>query len=171
VTEAGQIPDVPGESTYVPRILQLDGRIGRARYLAYGLVLNLVLVACLMVVAIASGGAGDGSFTQLTYGAAALVASVILGRRRLHDLGRTSWFAALLLVPVVNLFIGLWLVVVRGNRDANRFGPAPAPNSRAVLVLAWLVPVLFIAGIVAAVVMSPAPSSYERTRAEMEQAV
>lgn len=171
--EAGQAPDpIAGkEDTYMPQLLQLNGRIGRARYLAYGLLFNLALVACLLVVALLGGGVGDGSFTELVYGVAALAASVVLGRRRLHDLGRSGWWAALLLVPVVNVLVGLWFICVRGESHPNRFGPAPAPNTRAVLVLAWLVPVLVVAGIVAGVLMAPQKTSFERAHEEMEQAI
>lgn len=159
------------EQTYRPKLLQLNGRIGRARYLAYGLLLNLVLVACLLIVALLGGGVGDGSFTELVYGIVALAMALVLGRRRFHDLGRSGWFALLLVVPVVNLFVSLWLIFARGDAGANRFGPAAAPNTRGVLVLAWLVPLLAVAGIVAAIVMSPQKSSFERARDEMEQAI
>lgn len=177
VIDLGKTPELsPGtaaqqEQTYMPKLLQLNGRIGRARYLAYGLALNLLLVLCLFIVALLGGGVGDGSFTELVYGAAALAMAIVLGRRRFHDLGRSGWFTLLLLVPVVNLFVSLWLIVVRGNPNANRFGPAPAPNTRGVLIMAWLVPLLVIAGIVAAIKMAPQKSSFERARDEMEQAI
>jgi uncharacterized membrane protein YhaH (DUF805 family) len=177
-----QAPDAPGAApqddlhaatpqTYLPKLLQLNGRIGRVRYLAYGLAMNLVLVLCLFVVALLGGGVGDGSVTELLYGVAALAMAVVLGRRRFHDLGRSGWFTLLLLVPVVNLFVSLWLIFVRGNDGANRFGPAPAPNTRGVLVLAWMIPLIAVVGVVAAIKMAPQKSSFEKARDEMEQAI
>ncbi|GJE60460.1 DUF805 domain-containing protein [Methylobacterium trifolii] len=44
--------------------------------------------------------------------------------RRLHDLGWSGWFSLLNLVPVVG-FVVLLLVLPRGVRGPNRYGPDP----------------------------------------------
>jgi len=155
------------DSTYTPALFQLRGRIGRVRYLAYGFAFGmLTLLATMLLVTVA----GDAAATWLSTAASAAL-SVIVGGRRLHDLGRSRWIALGLLVPIVNFAVGLWLLFAPGNPGTNRFGPAPGPNSRGVIALAWAVPVVFVAGVLAAVTLAPHKSSFERARDGMEQAI
>lgn len=46
--------------------------------------------------------------------------------RRLHDVGYSGWYAALILVPVVNLLLMVFLVTKTGDEGANAWGPPPA---------------------------------------------
>ena len=46
--------------------------------------------------------------------------------RRLHDSGRSGWFAPLLCVPLLNLFC-LALLCLPGTPGPNRYGPPAAP--------------------------------------------
>ena len=158
--------------TYTPSVFQLHGRIGRARYLAYGLVLNLLLVLCLLVLVTIAGDSAAGLVAVKWLSAAAAAAlAVVLGGRRLQDLGVTRWAALILLIPVVNLVFSLWLICAPGKPGANRFGPPPAPNTRGVIVLAWAVPVLIAAAVLAAVALAPHKSNADRARDEMEQTI
>jgi uncharacterized membrane protein YhaH (DUF805 family) len=150
----------------------LQGRIGRVRYLAYGLLPNALLFLCLMVAMTGGGSTGPGLTVALgLFAVGALAAGVLMGVRRLHDLGRKGSLAAGLLIPAVNVIVGLWLLVAPGDPDANRYGQAPDRNSRAVVVLAWAVPVMFIAAILAAIALTPHKSKAQRAHDEMEQAV
>jgi len=155
------------ESTYTPSLFQLRGRIGRVRYLAYSFAFGMLLLLATLVLTTV---AGDGVATWLP-GIASAALSVVVGGRRLHDLGRSRWIALGLLIPFVNLALALWLLCAPGNPAANRFGPAPGPNTRAVIVLAWAMPVVFLAGVIAAVALAPHKSRFERARDEMEQAI
>lgn len=155
------------DSTYTPALFQLNGRIGRVRYLAYSFAFGMLLLLATVVLMAATGD----SVTTWVSGLASAALSVMVGGRRLHDLGRSRWIALALLVPFVNLAVGLWLLCAPGNPDPNRFGPAPGPNTRGVIALAWAVPVLFVAGMLAAVFMAPHKSRFERARDEMEQAI
>jgi uncharacterized membrane protein YhaH (DUF805 family) len=150
----------------------LQGRIGRVRYLACGLLPGALLFLCVMVLM--TGGAASGAGLTVALGlfaAAALALGVVNGVRRLHDMGRKGWLAIGLLVPVVNVGVGLWLLFAPGDADANRYGPAPGANSRAVLVLACSVPVILVAAVLAAVALTPHKSAAQRAHDEMEQAV
>jgi uncharacterized membrane protein YhaH (DUF805 family) len=42
--------------------------------------------------------------------------------RRLHDLGRSGWFVLLLVIPFVNIFMGLYLLLFPGNQGKNSYG-------------------------------------------------
>lgn len=154
-----------------PALFQVHGRIGRVRCLAYGCALGLLLAVGLAAGTAAAGNNGAAfALVQLLGLAGAVALGIVVGGRRLHDMGYRRWLALLSLVPGVNLLFGLWLLLAPGDAGANRFGPAPAPNTRAVVLLAWLLPALVLAGVFVAAVKTPPAPDYERTRAEMEQA-
>lgn len=150
------------DATYEPRMFELKGRIGRVRYLAYYFALTFLtsIFAGVMVVLFPT------SILAIVIGyVPVLAAALILTVRRLHDMDHNGWLAALLLVPLVNAFFGLWLLFGRGTDGHNSYGPPPSANTRSVVVLAWIVPAIFLIGIVAAVAI-PAYSAYvNKTRA------
>jgi len=53
------------------------------------------------------------------------VVSVMLMIRRWHDLGKSGWFSLLLLVPLVNFVVGLYLWVKKGDDGPNQYGEDP----------------------------------------------
>lgn len=75
----------------------------------------------------------------LVYVYFALVVTV----RRLHDMNRSGWWALLFLLPLVNIFVWLYIVFGSGDRGINDYGPA-----RMTLLwekmLAWLMIVLIL---------------------------
>jgi uncharacterized membrane protein YhaH (DUF805 family) len=159
------------DSMTTASIFQLRGRIGRVRCLVYYLALSVALLLCCATIDAIIGYNEAGQHAVRLLGAAASVAVVVVGGRRLHDLGHTRWFTLGLLIPVLNIPIVLLLLGAPGNIGPNRFGPAPAPNSRGLLAVAWAVPVLIVAGVLAAVILAPHKSTFERARDEMEQAI
>ncbi len=144
------VPTAADAATYQPRLFQLNGRIGRARYLAYAIV-PFVLVAVPGAIEVALPGTIQSAHPFAGTAFTALVlATFLLGRRRLHDLNRNGWLALMLLVPIVNLFIALWLLLAPGTAGINDHGPAPAPNTRGVNLVAWLLPVAVMVPLAAA---------------------
>lgn len=147
----------------------MRGRIGRVRYLAYGVLPNLLMLCA--SIAIGAGGGGVSLALEGLVAVAALALVLLIGVRRLHDMGRSGWFAAGLLVPVLNLAVFLWLLCAPGDAGANRFGPAPGPNTRSAVALAWAMPVIYVASVLAAMALAPQKSAVQRARDEMEQAI
>ncbi|MEX6501813.1 DUF805 domain-containing protein [Pseudomonas zhanjiangensis] len=141
-------------------VFSIEGRIGRLRYLAWSLVLML---AGLALLGVASMGL---AISQIVGGIllalvviGMVVVSVQIAAQRLHDIGWSAWLWLLNLVPVVGGVFALLLLVVPGDSGANRFGPPPPPNSRAVKLLAWLWLLVPVLGIVAAITI-PAYQDY-----------
>lgn len=120
----------------------VTGRIGRLRYLAWSLVLILVIAPALGIAALGMG-ISDTVGIILIAGVtlAMVVVSVQIGVQRLHDIGWSGWLYLLNLVPVVGSVFPLLMLLIPGNAGANRYGPPQPPNSTAVKVLAslWLV--------------------------------
>jgi len=127
-----------------------DGRIGRLRYLAWTMVLTLILmVICGVFALVALALIGADSTAGLIIGGLLAVilliafafVSIQITVQRLHDAGWSGWLWLLNLVPFVGSIFPLVTIVVPGNQGANRYGPPPPPNSTAVKVLSalWLV--------------------------------
>ncbi len=151
------------------KVLSAKGRIGRVRYLGWSMALMLAFLPL--------GGVILGSFTLsdtlaglLTMVAcvAMVVVGVCIGVQRLHDIGWSGWLWLLNFVPVVGSVFALLMLFMPGSAGPNRYGPPPPPNSRSVIVLAWLVILVPIIGIVAAVSI-PAYQDY-LMRAQMGDA-
>ena len=90
---------------------------------------------------------------------ATIIVSVMFAKRRLNDLNRSGWWFLLFVIPFVNLLLAIYLIFFPGNDGANNFGPAPVANSLGVLILGWMMPVVMLVGIVAAVAI-PAYQNY-----------
>jgi uncharacterized membrane protein YhaH (DUF805 family) len=147
------------DELYTPSILSFSGRIGRLRYLAYGmgsyLLLMLVMVPLAGTSAIIGGDPGSMSGIAMLVMAVAYIAMLVVGvgfaKRRLNDLDRSGWWMLLIFVPIVNLLLTIYMLFFPGTDGSNNWGPAPVANSLGVLILGWMMPVLVVVGIVAAV--------------------
>ncbi|MFO2462268.1 DUF805 domain-containing protein [Pseudomonas sp. 15FMM2] len=148
--------DLPEFSTL--KVFTVNGRIGRLRFLAWTLVLTLVMLAVVgAVFTVGLGIAAVSSTIAMVLGglvgfalAVAFVwVSVQITVQRLHDLGWSGWLWFLNLVPFVGSIFPILLMVLPGNNGANQYGAPPPRNSTSVKVLAvmWLalIPLLFSA--------------------------
>lgn len=152
--------DTGYDDTYDPSVISFNGRIGRMRYLSYNMGANLIMMAVMvpmlggigMMAGDPSMGAGVG-IAYVAINIVALVFAVMWGKRRLNDLNRSGWWILLLIVPLVNLALIIYMLFFRGAEGANNFGPAPAENSVGVKILFWLFIVFFVGGIGAAILL------------------
>ena len=155
-------------TTYQPQFLSTQGRIGRLRYLAYNTGINIILMLVIGAV-LAIWKAGEammmiGGILAVVLYIALIVFSVIYGKRRLNDLNQSGWLFLLFLVPLVNLAMAIFLIFFRGNESANRFGQPPAENPLSVKILGLVMPIIFIAGILAAVAIPAYMQFTERAK-------
>jgi uncharacterized membrane protein YhaH (DUF805 family) len=144
------------------RLLSVSGRIGRARYILYSMGLPLLIMLVAGVLGAFLGGVG---VVLMVIGwIAVIVLSLMLTVQRAHDFDATGWLAIVGLIPLVNMIF--WFMP--GTDGPNRFGAKTPPNSTGVLIGVWIVPAVFVAGIIAAVSI-PAYQSYVQ-RAQHKQA-
>lgn len=152
------------EAQYQPKVFSFGGRIGRVRYLAYGISL-VYLIAMIMAVLLSfsigldpalaadPGASMVGIGIILVFSVVILVLSVMYGKRRLNDLNRSGWWYLLTIVPIANFLLALYMLFAPGSESPNDFGPAPVANSVGAHIAAWLFPALAIIGIAAAIVV------------------
>ena len=143
------------------KILAVSGRIGRARYVVYSIVLSLLLVMPAVALVPLLGAFGV-VLLAVAY-IAMFVLQTMLTIQRSHDFNMSGWFSLLALVPLVNLIF--WFIP--GTDGSNRFGAKTPPNSALVVLGVWVVPAIFVIGIVAAVSL-PAYQDYVK-RAQTQQ--
>ena len=143
------------------KLFAVSGRIGRARYIVYSILVSFVLVLPAMALVALSPGVGL-AVLAVAY-IATFVMSVMLTIQRSHDFNMTGWFSLLVFVPFANLVF--WFVP--GTDGPNRFGAKTQPNSTGVMVALWIVPVVFVIGIAAAVAL-PAYQDYVKRAATVQ---
>ena len=117
-----------------------EGRSGRSEYWWFALCNALVEFALYFVAGLAIAVLGNAakvlSVFPAIYVFAALVPSIAVTVRRLHDTGRSGWWILISLVPVVGVIVLLVFLALESSPGDNRFGPnpraeilAPAPTS------------------------------------------
>lgn len=126
-----------------PHFFSLSDRVGRVRCFTYilaaltgcGLLLVLIYIAAFLMPA------GLGKLVSVT--SYIMIKSVIfplvvfvMSIRRLHDFDLSGWWSLLVLIPLVPIV----LVFIPGKKEANRFGPVPAPNPTSLKLVAIVLP-------------------------------
>lgn len=143
------------------KLFAVSGRIGRARYIVYSILLSL---AIMFVVGLGAAFLGPVGVALLVVGYIAMfVLQIMLTIQRSHDFNMSGWFSLLALVPLVNMLF--WFVP--GTDGPNRFGAKTPPNSVGVLIGVWIVPAIFVLGVVAAIAL-PAYQDYVKRAAAVQ---
>ncbi len=110
--------------------LSFSGRINRKKYCLGMIPLLIIGVAAAVIdgitgnVVVRLGPVVYGPF-QLLSMAVLLVPGLALGIKRLHDRNRIGWFIVLAYVPVVNIWIGIELLFLKGTKGQNEYGDDP----------------------------------------------
>ena len=145
------------------RMWSPGGRIGRLRYLAYftGSMLLAGAVAGLLGAVLDPTLAG---IVGIVLYAAVTVYSIITAIKRSHDMNWSGWSVLLALIPP----LGLVWVFKSGTRGTNNYGAPPPPNTTGVRILGFLLPAVFIVGVLAAIAI-PAYVDYQKRAAGYEQ--
>lgn len=161
--------DTANQEFYHPKVFSLSGRIGRLRYLAYGMLLALITYGIFGLLAVLGLFSLDGSSSgamagisvilMIIVGIAMIVFSFGFAIRRLNDMDTSGWMSLLMLIPLVNLILMLVIIFAPGTPTANKYGPPPGPNSVLVIIGGLMYPVFFVIGILAAIAL-PAYQGY-----------
>ena len=166
--------------------LSIRGRFGRLSFIAWSAFLQFIFLCSSIalglsidIVNIATFSV-DSNWLVSIQGLSSLVAllimlvylylGIVITVRRLHDLDRSGWWILLFLLPVINLFIWLYVLFFPGTRGSNQYGPeriSPVWEK----IVAWLVIVLTALSLVATTALLSYMSEGEPSRipGEMKQ--
>jgi len=156
--------DDPPEYCVRIQLLSASGRLGRVRYIGFGVGFWLVFFALVgIVVALgnAPGGAELVAVLIIALYLAVMGVTLLLTIQRCHDFNASGWLALLGLIPLVPLIFCL----IPGTDGENRYGPKPPANSLGAILLAGVAPIIVVAGIVAAVTLPTFQDSSARAQA------
>ncbi len=103
------------------RYAQFTGRAARKEYWMFFLAYVLAAVA-VSVLGIVSDTVSGLLMMVLVLGA--LIPSLALGFRRLHDVDKSAWWLLISLIPFAGLVLLYW-AVQPGTVGPNRYGPDP----------------------------------------------
>ena len=105
---------------------RFDGRIGREVYWLSNLA--LVALLALFIQPFVDPETNQVSFEIGNLGALALLVAVVsslaIGVKRLHDIGASGFFAIFLVVPVLSILATLAIGILPGQKGPNRYGEA-----------------------------------------------
>lgn len=121
-----------GESVNVclkQKYATFQGRAARSEYWWFALFSFLVQIAA-QIVMVMFGALGDigvllGGLILLVVGLGLIVPSLAVLVRRLHDIGRSGWWALIAFVPLVGFIVLLVFLVSKGTQGANKYGADP----------------------------------------------
>lgn len=113
---------ISSEPSFWSMLFSLNGRIRRTRYWLTSICTQLLFLPANLSDDDMSGGVAV--FTLLIFLPAMWVflANVV---KRCHDLGKSGFFGLLLLIPLVNIAIGIYLAFFKGDLNDNEYGPSP----------------------------------------------
>jgi uncharacterized membrane protein YhaH (DUF805 family) len=168
-------PATTTTETCQPKIFSINGRIGRIRYLAYGMLFTILTllfigVAAFLVPSIASVFTEISGVTSvlllIVFYLPLIIVSIILVRRRLNDLDKSGWWQLIMYVPFVGILFALYVLLWPGTKGSNSFGLQPNKNPTALLVLAIGIPVVL--GVLAAISIPAYQQYMHRTQQAIE---
>ena len=108
-------------STVLGKYADFSGRARRSEYWFWSLALFLGYLVALILTA----AARPFVILAVLFYLAAIVPSIAVGVRRLHDTGRSGWFMLIALIPLVGGIVLLVFTVQDSAPGANQYGPNP----------------------------------------------
>ena len=111
------------------RYLKFDGRAARPEFWSF-ILINAVIGLVLQGVAVSLWSADNDlwmlfSFAHVVYFALVLLPALAVLVRRLHDTGKSGYYAFWLLLLIIGMIILLILTVRAGDEGENEYGSVP----------------------------------------------
>lgn len=112
---------VSNNNSFFTSLFSFKGRIRRTQYW-----LTNFIIEVLFVPANISNEMSDGVavYTLLIFIPAVWISLATIVKR-FHDLGKSGWFACLLMIPIANFIFGIYAAFFKGEENDNQYGPNP----------------------------------------------
>lgn len=101
-----------------------SGRTTRKPYWMYVLIYMAIYIVLVMIDRMIGSVIFSGLFSL-----AALVPSISIAARRLHDTGKSGWWQLLALIPLLG-WIAVIYLLCQDSQEDNEYGPKPAPEAQ-----------------------------------------
>lgn len=166
--------------------LSTKGRFGRLSYAAWTFLSSIIFFIIFFVLALSTGLFTESSSQEPNFSIFFIIVlgiiyigfiylSFVFTIRRLHDRNQSGWLSLLMLVPIANLFLMIYLFCAKGTEGENNFGLARITSDWE-KVLGWIyiiiIPLAFIFGILAAIAIPAYQNYVQRSQqAQIEQQI
>ncbi|SHJ48847.1 Uncharacterized membrane protein YhaH, DUF805 family [Dethiosulfatibacter aminovorans DSM 17477] len=100
-----------------------EGRLNRARFFGYGLV--LAIIASVFDIIIDSVSNLGVLLVLLVLAIIIAIFELSICVRRLHDIEKSGWYVLLQVIPIVNVILALVLIFMKGTDGPNEYGDDP----------------------------------------------
>lgn len=132
--------------TYEAKMLQLNGRIGRLRFITYCLSCILLINFCMLMLGLLlfSSNTKLGAFIIFLAIPMNIACLIIFGIRRLNDVNHSGWLSLILFLPLLNILLILYLLIASGSVNSNDYGPVPDPTNPIVSIGSITLPIIFL---------------------------
>ena len=97
---------------------------GRARRQAYWMFVLFNIIAA-VILSIVDGIIGTGGLLGGLYALAVFIPGLALLVRRLHDIGKSGWWALIGLVPLIGVVVIIIFACMDSQPGTNAYGPNP----------------------------------------------
>lgn len=111
-----------------------EGRLRRKHFIGYWLVLLAFALTMALLWRLVLTGEASAALSDLARAVAIMSGALLLAGiasamafnvRRLHDMNQSGWWAALSIIPGLNIIVLLMLASVPGTNGPNRYGLDP----------------------------------------------
>lgn len=106
---------------------QFQGRSRRKEFWYFTLINAFISMACSVIdstLQLPTVMEGYGVLAAV-YAATMFIPTIAVTVRRLHDQGRTGWWALIMLIPIVGLLVLLYFMLQDSQPEKNQFGDNP----------------------------------------------
>ena len=111
-------------SSLEERFLSTKGRINRKIFILF--CLFLIIPTFLVIISTTDGTVVDISISIVsTLIELALLPSLFLGIKRLHDLDKSAVWIILCVIPLINMLFFAYLCLIKGTDGDNKYGKDP----------------------------------------------
>lgn len=131
-----------------------EDRINRMTYIAWNSVLTLaafIVVGSILLLffslntledIMAATSSGGIWAIGLSLGFIYFAFHLTFTARRLHDTNQSGWFSILVLIPILNICLYLYLIFMPGTQQQNNYG-SPRSSLKWEIIVGWLAIILF----------------------------
>lgn len=111
-----------------------NGRIRRIEYLLSNLLGGFVFgvafwlgmgTSLISAETKSAGGFGFGMLISIAAILGGIWFTIAQDVKRLHDVDKSGWFVLLLIIPVINFILGIYMLLADGTVGPNRYGNDP----------------------------------------------
>lgn len=110
-------------------MFSFEGRLRRIHYFLYLLSGGLIFTVAYLIVGLGLGALLKSEVIPLVLlvpcGIAYIWFTLAIAVKRLHDMNKSGWCYLILLIPLVNIFWALYMLLGDGTVGSNKYGPDP----------------------------------------------